>query len=227
MQKIQVRYIINVKKKIDDSRYLEIKDNVYDIIKKQKETKYRKSGLIDQIKIDGVVDRGNMEIIDAIERKMRNELTGFNSGKTSLPDDKEKQFLDFLPKLDLEPFEVENLEKDISEDEIAEVLDSNEIDLDSSPGYDGITYRFIRFFWKNKVFRKLYLNFLNSIKESGDFGPIDNCGVMVLKNKKGNSIEYSKKRKLTKMCKDVNLLGKIWTNRCKSMILDKIVPKSQ
>ena len=220
-------YNKNVQKKIDDSRYLEIKDNVYDIIKKQKETKYRKSGLIDQIKIDGVVYRGNMEIIDAIERKMRNELTGFNSGKTSLPDDKEKQFLDFLPKLDLEPFEVENLEKDISEDEIAEVLDSNEIDLDSSPGYDGITYRFIRFFWKNKVFRKLYLNFLNSIKESGDFGPIDNCGVMVLKNKKGNSIEYSKKRKLTKMCKDVNLLGKIWTNRCKSMILDKIVPKSQ
>ena len=220
-------YNKNVQKKIDDSRYLEIKDNVYDIIKKQKETKYRKSGLIDQIKIDGVVYRGNMEIIDAIERKMRNELTGFNSGKTSLPDDKEKQFLDFLPKLDLEPFEVENLEKDILEDEIAEVLDSNEIDLDSSPGYDGITYRFIRFFWKNKVFRKLYLNFLNAIKESGDFGPIDNCGVMVLKNKKGNSIEYSKKRKLTKMCKDVNLLGKIWTNMCKSMILDKIVPKSQ
>ena len=224
---LNVFYNKNVQRKIDDSRYLEIKDNVYDIIKKQKEIKYQNSGLIDQIKIDEVVYRGNLEVIDAIECKMRKELTGFNSGETSLPDDKEQGFLDFLPKLELEPFEVENLEKEISEDEIAEVLDSNELDLDSSPGYDGITYRFLRLFWKNQIFRKIFLNFLNSIKESGDFGPIDNYGVMVLKNKKGNSIEYSKKRKLTKMCKDVNLLGKIWSNRCKIWIMDKVVPKSQ
>ena len=34
----------------------------------------------------------------------------YQSMKPSLPDDKEKQFLGFLPKLDLEPFEVEKLE---------------------------------------------------------------------------------------------------------------------
>ena len=50
---------------------------------------------------------------------------------------------------------------------------------------------------------------------------------MVLKNKKANSIEYDKKRKICKLNKDLNLLGKIWANRLRNVILEKIVPKSQ
>ena len=50
---------------------------------------------------------------------------------------------------------------------------------------------------------------------------------MVLKNKKGKSIDYNKKRKLTKINKDLNLLGKVWSNRCKLYILDEILPRNQ
>ena len=49
-----------------------------------------------------------------------------------------------------------------------------------------------------------------------------------MKNKKSQSIEYEKKRKLTKLNKDTNLgNGKVWTNRMKEIILPKVLPKNQ
>ena len=51
---------------------------------------------------------------------------------------------------------------------------------------------------------------------------------MTLMNKKVQSHEYNKKRKLTKLNKDTNLgHGKVWTNRCKKIILPKVLPKTQ
>ena len=45
---------------------------------------------------------------------------------------------------------------------------------------------------------------------------------MVVKNKNVQSIEYDKKRKLTKINKDSNMgHGKVWTNRMKKIILPK------
>ena len=51
---------------------------------------------------------------------------------------------------------------------------------------------------------------------------------MTVENKKVQSIEYAKKRKLTKINKDTNLgNGKVWTNRFKRLIIPKILPKTQ
>ena len=51
---------------------------------------------------------------------------------------------------------------------------------------------------------------------------------MVVKNKKAQSIDYEKKRKLTKINKDSNVgNGKIWSNRLKTIILPKILPSNQ
>ena len=51
---------------------------------------------------------------------------------------------------------------------------------------------------------------------------------MIVKNKKSQSIEYEKKRKLTKINKDSNVgNGKVWTNRLKSVVLPKILPMTQ
>ena len=51
---------------------------------------------------------------------------------------------------------------------------------------------------------------------------------MTVKNKKVQSIEYTKKRKLTKLNKDTNLgNGKVWVNRLKKIILPKILPRNQ
>ena len=51
---------------------------------------------------------------------------------------------------------------------------------------------------------------------------------MTVKNKKTQSIEYDKKRKWTKLNKDINLgNGKVWTNRLKKIVIPKILPKTQ
>ena len=114
-----------------------------------------------------------------------------------------------------------------NEEEIGNILE-NEVDPDSSPGADGITYRFLKCFWKWAAFRKLYLNFLNYTRKNGSSGLAENCGVMTVKNKKVQSIEYTKKRKLTKLNKDTNLgNGKVWVNRLKKIILPKILPRNQ
>ena len=44
---------------------------------------------------------------------------------------------------------------------------------------------------------------------------------MTIKNKKAQSTEYDKKRKLTKLNKDTNLgNGKVWVNRIKKIIIE-------
>ena len=50
----------------------------------------------------------------------------------------------------------------------------------------------------------------------------------MVKNKKAQSLDYNKKRKLTKLNKDTNLgLGKVWSNRFKNIVIPKILPKTQ
>ena len=221
-------YRSKVRAIIDTAKYLEVKDDTFDIVKKQKEMKYIGGSKIDRIKIDNQVYNTDLEIINQVEKKMREELE--HNSKKGIDDgwnDEDLQFLKYLPKLNLSNEKLEAIDSDICEQEVADIL-SNEVDLDSSPGLDGITYRFIKLFWTNDVnFRKFYLNYLNYIKNTGDFGMNQNLGLMVLKNKKGNSHEFGKKRKLTKMNKDINLLGKIWSNRCKMYIMDEIIPENQ
>ena len=53
-----------------------------------------------------------------------------------------------------------------------------------------------------------------------------NIVVMKIKNKRESSIEYSKKRKLTLLNKDLNLLGKIFSDRFK-IVIDRILPMCQ
>ena len=213
-------------KKVRDAKYLEIKDHVFDIVKAQKEKKYVNGSNIDKIRVDGVVYDSDSAMVDAVENKMRKELAKFPKDDWSRgPDEKDLAFLDLLPKLEMEADELQEIERNITMHEVELVL--GEVDLDSSPGLDGITYRFIKHFFNNSNFQELYLGFLNHVKCSGDFGPVGNVGVMILKNKKGNSVEYEKKRKITKLNKDSNLLGKIWSNRLRDIILGKIVPDSQ
>ena len=123
--------------------------------------------------------------------------------------------------------EKEELLRPTSEEEIAFIL-NNEVDLDSSPGEDGITYRFIKCFWELPEYRFLYLKFLNFTREYKSYGLVDNLGIMTVKNKKAQSDDYEKKRKLTKLNKDISVgNGKVWVNRLKNLIIPKILPKNQ
>ena len=86
----------------------------------------------------------------------------------------------------------------------------------------------LKCFWQFQSFQSLHLEFCNFVKENGSFGHIKNEGIMILRNKKGNSVDYNKKRKITKINKDSNLgLGKVWVNRFMAVLSDKVIPRSQ
>ena len=137
---------------------------------------------------------------------MKKEL-GCEDGEemNDLPTEQEMEFLKYIPHYTWTKEEIYQLNKKTSSEEVINILE-NEVDLDSAPGEDGITYRIIKRFMKNKNFREIYIDYLNYTREIGGSGSyISNTGVMVVKNKKSQSIEYEKKRKLTKLNKDTNL----------------------
>ena len=216
------------KKLIDKMRGCEIEDHVYDIHKLQKERKYENNKKINEIKIGEVIFSGTEQVVGGIKNKMREELKPFeNLSREDPPTLKELTFLNMIPYTDWTKEEVDILTGPIKEEEIFNIL-KYEVDLDSSPGEDGITYRFIKKFWNFKSYRALYVTFLNSTRDEGHLGEVSNIGTMIVKNKKNQSIEYEKKRKLTKVNKDINLgHGKVWTNRMKDIVLPKILPKTQ
>ena len=136
-------------------------------------------------------------------------------------------FLNSIPTYTWREEEIEELSGPIKEEEITHILE-NEVDLDSSPGEDGITYRVIKLFWRYNSYRSLYVKYLNYTKQIGGMGVGGNMGIMIIKNKNVQSREYDKKRKLTKVNKDLNLgHGKVWTNRMKKIVLPRILPKLQ
>ena len=117
-------------------------------------------------------------MVDAVEAKMRGELEEFNKDRGSwMPDEEDAYFLNMLPRLNIDEDDLSRLEGDISPVEVELILEK-EVDLDSSPGVDGFTYRFIKLFWGDVHFQEIYLEFLNYIKDTGDFGPIQNVHVI-------------------------------------------------
>ena len=159
---------------------------------------------------------------------MREELEPYSDTDFIPPPTKEEEiFLKTLSKIDLMEAERNELLSTIKEEEISYIL-THEVEKDSSPGEDGITYRFMSIFWKWPEFKFLYLKYLNFTREAGSMGLLENSGIMTIKNKKMQSNLYEKKRKLTKVNKESNLgNGKVWTNRFKNLIIPKILPKTQ
>ena len=226
VQELNEFYKMKVDKVVERDKCLEIKENNEEIIKQQKESKYFGNG-IDKIRINDNVYEDKFKIVEEIEKEMRKELENDSGMGFSYPTNQEEEyFLNMLPKLELSEEEREKLTDQINDEEISSIL-SHEVDLDSSPGLDGITYRCLNVLWQYPKFKKIYRNYLNRIKETGQYGRNLNISVMVLKNKKQNSIDYSQKRKLTKTNKEINLLAKIWSNRCRDILLPKIIPKNQ
>ena len=216
------------KKLVDKMRFREIDDHVYDIHKLQKERKYENQKTISELKIDGHMFEGTEQVVKGIHKKMKEELKAFNDkSRNEPPSFEEEAFLDLIPYYLWSEEEIEELNRPTSEEEIAYILNF-EVDLDSAPGEDGITARFIKLFWDFESYRKLFITYLNSTRMEGNMGCIKNLGIMVVKNKNTQSIEYDKKRKLTKINKDSNIgNGKVWTNRMKKIVLPKILPKIQ
>ena len=145
------------KLKLDKMKSLEIDDNVYDVHKLQNQRKYENQKKINEIKIGNDLFTGTKNVVKAIEDKMRNELKAHDDRDFNAPPSQsEDNFLSKLPKLQLSEEEKLLLSSPTNEDEISYIL-SQEVDKDSSPGEDGITYRFMAVFWECHEYRYLYL----------------------------------------------------------------------
>ena len=208
-----------------------LRDHHFDIQKDQRKFKYSGSNRIERIKIGGTLYEGTEEIVNSVHRHMTDELTAHeahgNVDGSGPANEEESKYLDFISELTLSDQQIQELEKPIEAEEIDEIF--KKCDPDSSPGEDGITYRILKCLWQlSSNFRYLYLEFCNFVKDNGNFGFAKNVGIMVLKDKKGFSIDYCKKRKITKINKDANLgLGKVWVKRFMSVLSDLVIPKSQ
>ena len=89
---------------------------------------------------------GTVNVVKAIEDKMCEELAAFDNVDIEAPPSlAEIEFLVKIKKVEWKDEEREILIGPTNEEEIEEILES-EVDLDSSPGEDGITYRFISIF---------------------------------------------------------------------------------
>ena len=148
-------------KRILNAQFLEIKDNVFDINKVQKAKKVENGNVIERVIVDGVIYDQSSDMVDAVEAKMRGELEEFNKDRESwVPDDEDTYFLNMLPRLNIDEDDLSRLEGDISPVEVELILEKD-VDLDSSPGFDGFTYRFIKLFWGDVHFQEIYLQSLN------------------------------------------------------------------
>ena len=216
------------KRKVDKMRCVEIDTPNYDIHKLQNQRKFENQSKIKEIKIGDIIYKGNANVVKGIEDKIKNEVKQFGDINFDAPvSPTEEFFLGKIKKMILTDEEKEELLGPTSEEEITFIL-NNEVDLDSSPGEDGITYRFIKCFWVWAEYRFIYLKFLNFTRECKSNGLIENLGIMTVKNKKAQSDDYEKKRKLTKLNKDISMgNGKVWVNRLKNLIIPKILPKNQ
>ena len=205
-----------------------LRDHHFDIQKDQRKFKYSDTNQIEKINIGGSLYEGTEDIVESVHRHMTEELRVHGNENENGPTSKiESKYLDFISELTLSDQQIKKLEKPIEAEEINDIF--IKCDPDSSPGEDGITYRILKCLWQHSSnFRELYLEFCNFVKEKGNFGVARNCGVMVLKDKKGFSIDYNQKRKITKINKDANLgLGRVWVSRFMSVLADSVIPKSQ
>ena len=220
-------YKDKARKQVNKIRKIEINDHVYDIHKLQNQRKFENQNKITEIKIRGQNYEGTVNVVEAIKREMKSELEYIGMEREEEPTELEHYFLNKLDTIELSDTEMQELLRPIDEKEIINIL-RNEVDLDSSPGEDGITSRFLLRFMGIESFRDVYIRYLNYTRKIGSMGKMRNIGVMVVKNKSTQSNEYEKKRKLTKINKDSNVgNGKVWTNRMKKIILPKILPKTQ
>ena len=96
----------------------------------------------------------------AVEREMKKELSCKDREEINdLPTEQEMEFLQYIPDYTLTQEEIYNLNKKTSAEEAVNILE-NEVDLNSAPVEDGITYRIIKRFMKNKNFREIFIDYL-------------------------------------------------------------------
>ena len=227
--RMEIRKIWNKKTEriLEKNKSVEIEDHVYDIHKLEKQKKYENGTHIRKLNIEGSKFEGTIQILEGLEQKIKREVEDFDLNMDDEVTEKELDFLREMDVLRMTEAEKENVIGSVSEKECEEIF-KHQVNLDSSPGPDGCTYRlFYLLFRKVSVFKGIFVKMVNWTRKENSLGCLENLGVMKIINKKRFSEEYDGKRKLTVINKDISFIGKIWTNRFRENVLTKILPKTQ
>ena len=197
---------------VDLLKFEHIKDHLYDVQKLKAQKRYENKGKIDNLVIEGNKYHGTENVVKGIKEKLTKDLSKFGNQEWDDPPSKEESFLlDKVMRCNFSDAEKDELMEPISEEEVKQIL-FHEVDLDSSPGEDGITYRILRKLIQVPSFSRCLVKMLDHIKTKKSMGILENVGIMKLLNKKLPSDIYEKKRKLTMVNKSENSLsGMIWT----------------
>ena len=218
---------VKVQRKINKLKCIEIEDHMYDIHKIQRQKKYENKGKIKELSIDGQDYTGTKEVLEGLHAKLSKDLDRGSMPLNEPATSEEQFFLHLLPKLELTRAEEQQIVGEVTEEECEEIF-KKQVNLDSSPAIDGITYRIMWHLYRNIPFYKdLLIKMINWIRINKDIGHLEDLAVMKLLNKRRQTTKYEGKRKLTLNNKDVSLVGKVWTNRFTRLILTKVLPKSQ
>ena len=212
---------------IEKNKSVEIEDHIYDINKLEKQKKYENAKKIRKLNIGGDTFEGTLNILDGIENKIKTEVEDYDLDSMDEPSEDELEYLMEMDDLHLSEVDKKEITGTVMEDECDEIF-KNQVDLDSSPGPDGCTYRlFYHLFKKVGHFREIFIKMIDWTREHKSLGCLSNSGVMVIINKKRFTENYDGKRKLTKVNKDINFIGKLWSNRFRDIVLPKALPKCQ
>ena len=209
-------------------KFVHIEDHLYDLQKLKAKKKYEMKGKINKIVIDGTTFSGTEGVVNGIREKLVVDLSeSGDAGWNDPVSEEESLFLNKVIKLNLSNEENSELLGPVQSEEVNQIL-HHEVDLDSSPGEDGITYRILKKLIEIQSFLSCMIKMLDHIRINKNMGSLENMGIMKLLNKKLPSNEYVKKRKLTMVNKAENSLsGMIWTKRLKKCILPKVLPSFQ
>ena len=174
-------------------KFIHIEDHLYDLQKLKNQKKYENKGKINKIVIDGQTFTGTESVVEGIKKKLMVDLSDTTGIEWDEPaTEEESLFLGKVWKADLSDDEIGQLLAPVSKEEIRSIL-HEDVDLDSSPGEDGITYRILKKLIDFPSFLQCMVNMLDHIRHFKNIGALENKGIMKLLNKKLPSDEYNKK----------------------------------
>ena len=170
---------------VDLLKFAHIDDHLYDQQKLKNQKQYLSKGKIGKLFIDGIKYTGTKEVLTGLSKKLTSDLSDFSGIPWNEPvTEEEAFFLRGIKKVILSEDDKKDLLGPVVRDEVSGIL--NEVDLDSSPGEDGITYRIIN---NSPSFSSTLVNMLDHIREYKNMGVLENTGIMKLLNKKNSSDE--------------------------------------
>ena len=168
-------------------------------------------------KMDGTVESNPINLVKAAKEFFEDKFKPFRSDRRLY-----EKFLNFLPLMNENDVDLQNLMKRVTLDELWDVIKT--FLNNKTPGIDGISIEFYKKCFH--VIKYELLDFINYVIFGGHLPRKVNTGVLKLLHKKDDKKDLKNYRPITLMNVDLKIITKIFTLRLKN-ILPKILHPDQ